>query len=74
MAEIVHITTRVDWERALAVGEYRADSMAIEGFIHASDPGQVAGSANRFFRGQSGLVVLRIETEEERPGERIGQQ
>jgi uncharacterized protein (DUF952 family) len=37
--------------------------MAIEGFIHASDAEQVAGSADRFFRGRSGLVVLRIDTD-----------
>jgi uncharacterized protein (DUF952 family) len=63
MPEIFHITTRLEWEQALADGEYRAGSMAAEGFIHASDPGQVAGSADRFFRGRSGLVVLRIDTD-----------
>src|SRR3954447_26563436 len=63
MPEIFHITTRIDWERALAGGSYRADSLQTEGFIHASTSGQVAGSANRFFRGRSGLVVLRIDPE-----------
>jgi uncharacterized protein (DUF952 family) len=63
MPEIFHITTRVDWERALADGAYRADSLASQGFIHASNAGQVSGSANRFFRGRSGLVVLRIDPE-----------
>ena len=61
MVEILHIASRADWERARSEGVYRADSLATEGFIHASTLGQVAGSANRFFRGQRGLVVLRID-------------
>jgi uncharacterized protein (DUF952 family) len=59
--EIYHIASRADWERATASGSYRADSLASEGFIHASTLGQVAGSADRFFRGRSGLVVLAID-------------
>ena len=61
IVDIFHIASRVDWERARAEGVYRADSLANEGFIHASTLGQVAGSANRFFRGRDGLVVLRID-------------
>ena len=61
MTEIYHITSRADWEHALAGGSYRAASLASEGFIHASTVGQVAGSANRFFRGREGLIVLRID-------------
>ena len=45
----------------MAEGEYRADSLATEGFLHASTAEQVAGSANRFYRGRPGLVVLRID-------------
>jgi copper homeostasis protein len=67
MTEIFHITTRDHWERAQSEGVYRADSLATEGFIHASNPGQVAGSANRFFRGRSGLVLLRIDPDRVAP-------
>jgi copper homeostasis protein len=63
MTEIDHITSRAEWERALSEGSYRAASLATEGFIHASNIWQVAGSANRFFRGSEGLVVLRIDLE-----------
>ena len=61
MEEILHITTRAEWDRAVAGGAYRADSLATEGFLHASTPRQVAASANRFYRGRTGLVVLRID-------------
>ena len=73
MAEIFHITTRADWERAVAEGSYRADSLATEGFIHASTAGQVAGSANRFFRGATGLVVLRIDLDRVASPIRLGE-
>ena len=63
MTEIFHITSRAEWERALAGGSYRPASLATEGFLHASNAGQVAGSANRFFRGREGLVVLRVDLE-----------
>ena len=59
--EIFHIAAPADWERARSEGVYRAGSLATEGFIHASTLGQVAGSANRFFRGRTGLVLLRID-------------
>jgi copper homeostasis protein len=61
MSTIYHITTRADWARAVEAGIYRPDSLAKEGFIHASTLGQVAGSANRFFKGQEGLILLKIE-------------
>jgi len=34
-----------------------------EGFVHCSTLAQVIATANRFYRGQSGLVVLCIEEE-----------
>ncbi len=60
-AEIYHLTTRDEWDRAKAEGAYRAASLDAEGFIHASTVGQLVGSANRFFRGRSGIVVLAID-------------
>ena len=61
MTEIFHITSRADWDRAVEAGCYRPSSLASEGFVHASSVGQVAGSANRFFQGLEGLVVLRLD-------------
>ena len=60
---ILHITRLVDWEAAQALGDYRLDSLEIEGFIHCSTPEQVLGPANEFYRGQSGLVLLVIDPE-----------
>lgn len=62
MATIFHITKRVEWERAEREGSYRTPTLASEGFIHCSLVDQVIRTANRLFRGQTGLVLLEIDT------------
>lgn len=61
MSLIVHITYRSDWEAAQPAGEYRADSLKLQGFIHCSTPEQVVEVANGLYRGQTGLVLLVID-------------
>ncbi|MFN8373456.1 MAG: DUF952 domain-containing protein [Anaerolineae bacterium] len=61
MALIYHITTRREWEQAQAAGEYRAESLATQGFIHNSTSEQVTRVANAIYRGQQGLVLLCID-------------
>jgi uncharacterized protein (DUF952 family) len=58
---ILHITSRADWESAQALGDYRLDSLATEGFIHCSTPDQVLGPANALYRGRGDLVLLVID-------------
>ncbi len=62
-AYVVHICTQTAWEAAQARGVYRPDSLAAEGFIHLSRPEQALGTANRFFAGRRGLVLLWIPLE-----------
>jgi uncharacterized protein (DUF952 family) len=61
MAILMHITPRLNWERAAHEGVYWAESLETEGFIHCSTPEQVLRTANAFFQGQRDLVVLRID-------------
>jgi uncharacterized protein (DUF952 family) len=58
---IFHIVKRSEWEIAAGRGNYAAESLRAEGFIHCSTHLQVIDTANRFYRGESGLVVLCIE-------------
>jgi uncharacterized protein (DUF952 family) len=58
---IFHITTRANWEAAQTNGEYTADSLQSEGFIHCSTLAQVLPVAEKFYKGQGGLVLLMIE-------------
>lgn len=58
---IYHITTAAAWANAQEVGEYVAESLAIEGFIHCSAEAQVAGVLERYYKGQTNLVKLTID-------------
>ena len=60
---IYHLTPRTDWEIAQEKGEYRAESLKTEGFIHCSTEEQVAPVANAFYTAQKGLVLLIIDPE-----------
>ena len=64
---ILHITTRPEWDAALAEGAYRADTLASEGFIHASTREQVLGVADARFRGRPALVLLVIDPDRLQP-------
>ena len=63
MPEILHITTRSAWEQALGKGSYEPPSLASEGFIHLSDPHQVAAVAKARYAGVDDLVLLHVTTE-----------
>jgi uncharacterized protein (DUF952 family) len=58
---IFHLTTRSAWTAARSSGQYSADSLASQGFIHCSSREQVVGVANALFGGQRGLVLLEID-------------
>ena len=58
---IYHITSAAQWSAAQAAGAYRGDTLETEGFIHASVARQLAATAQRFYHGRSGLVVLCID-------------
>ena len=58
---IFHITFRKDWDTAQSSGEYKADSLSTEGFIHCSTLAQVLPVAEKFYKGQDNLLLLVIE-------------
>lgn len=77
---IFHITQAAAWEAAARDGSYAADSLASEGFIHLSTRAQLLWVAERFYKGQPGLVLLAVDParltaelryEESEPGQRF---
>src|SRR5271169_2788915 len=60
---IFHIVARSEWVKAVGRGSYAPPGLAAEGFIHCSTLAQVVATANRFYRGQKGLLVLCIDEE-----------
>ncbi len=67
MNTILHITQRHEWEQAKNLGTYRSNTLDSEGFIHCSTPIQLLGSANRFFKNQTDLVILKIDVDRVTP-------
>jgi uncharacterized protein (DUF952 family) len=63
MNTILHITQNKEWEKAKNLGAYRSATLDSEGFIHCSTQAQVIGSANRFFKGLTDLVILVIDVD-----------
>ena len=60
MEFILHICTENDWQAAQSLGEYRAESIATDGFIHCSRPDQIITVGNKYYPGQRNLVLLQI--------------
>jgi len=59
MEIIYHLAGKAEWEAGAASPEYRAGSLAEEGFVHCSeDEAQMLRVANRLFNGRTDLVVL----------------
>jgi uncharacterized protein (DUF952 family) len=61
MAIIYHIAKKPAWDQAVGEGLYRGDTLASEGFIHCSKREQVERTAEKYYNGQSGLVLLAID-------------
>jgi len=58
---IYHITSRSAWMQARQSGEYRVESLDTEGFIHCSTGSQVLPVVEKFYKGQSDLLLLMID-------------
>jgi uncharacterized protein (DUF952 family) len=58
---IYHITTLKEWEAAKLKNEYKPVNFEQDGFIHCSVEKQIPGVLDRFYKGQTGLVKLKIE-------------
>ena len=57
---IYHLTSPQAWRTAQQRGEYRADSLESEGFIHCSTRTQVLPVAEKYYKGQPGMLLLEI--------------
>ena len=58
---IYHITSRRAWVETQERGEYRAESLEDEGFIHCSTSKQVLPVLETFYKGQTDLVLFAID-------------
>lgn len=64
MNRIYKILPRAAWDDALARGQFDGAGVDLhDGFIHFSTASQAAETARRYFRDQSGLVVLTVDAD-----------
>jgi uncharacterized protein (DUF952 family) len=63
MPLIYHITTSAAWATAQQQEFYEAPSLKDEGFIHCSQENQLAGVLERYYKNQTDLVKLVIDTD-----------
>jgi uncharacterized protein (DUF952 family) len=61
MAVIYHIANRQTWNASAPAGVYRGDTLERDGFIHCSMHAQVIDTAERYYSGREGLVLLAID-------------
>lgn len=61
---IFHMCRAVEWASALSTGTYAGSSQDVaDGFIHFSTATQIRASAAKHRAGQSGLVLLWVDSE-----------
>lgn len=62
---VFKIATQAEWRAAEASGCYTgsADDLR-DGFIHFSAPGQIAGTRDKHFAGQTDLLLVCVNTEQ----------
>lgn len=58
---IYHVVSNTNWKKSLGQGFYEAESLSSEGFIHTSKAEQVAGVLDRYYKGQTDLLLLHID-------------
>ena len=65
MSRIYKILMREAWQAALAAGVFEGAGVDLaDGYIHFSTAAQAGETARRYFRGQTDLVVLEVESDD----------
>lgn len=58
---IYRIAESTDWQQARERGQFVSADLAAEGFIHLSESHQILRTADKYYRGKRGLVLLEID-------------
>lgn len=61
MVSIVHALSRSDWQSFQERGEDRPDSLAEQGFVHCSKPGQIVAVADFNHPNSDEMVLLLLD-------------
>ncbi|RTQ48218.1 DUF952 domain-containing protein [Hymenobacter gummosus] len=61
MNTLYRIAEPADWQQAQQTGFFASADLPAEGFIHLSERQQVVETANRYYRGRAGLLLLVLD-------------
>ncbi|MDP9118001.1 MAG: DUF952 domain-containing protein [Actinomycetota bacterium] len=61
MDPLFHIVDFRRWSAAIAAGQYHAETLATEGFVHCSFRDQVGGTLARHYPQVPGLIVVELD-------------
>jgi uncharacterized protein (DUF952 family) len=60
-AFIYHVISQFDWNEISKSEFYAPDSLIREGFIHFSYEEQIPGVIERYYKDQTGLLVIKVD-------------
>jgi uncharacterized protein (DUF952 family) len=60
---LFHVTTTEQWESVEGQLYYVPGAFQKEGFVHCCRRGQLSGVLDRYFKGQEGLLILKLNEE-----------
>ncbi len=58
---LFHIFEKARWAEVQGRGDYSPDAFEKDGFIHFSSKHQLKSTAEKYYKGQTGLGVLKVE-------------
>lgn len=58
---IYHVISQIDWNEISESEFYAPDSLIREGFIHFSNEDQIPGVIERYYKDQTGLLVIKVD-------------
>ena len=58
---IYHVISQIDWQEVSESEFYAPESLIHEGFIHFSFEEQIPGVIERYYKDQTGMLVMKVE-------------
>lgn len=58
---LLHVVSQIDWNSQLHLDHYAPPDLNQEGFIHCCTESQLAGVLQRYFSGQTNLLLIYID-------------
>lgn len=58
---IYHISSKLKWNNALEIGNYKVPPLFTKGFIHACTQAQLKGMLDKYYKVRKNILILHID-------------